>query len=311
MSYYSHLNLSREPFSTSPDPDLLFLSREHKSALYRLCVAVKLRRGQSLILGDVGTGKTTLSRKFCQMMACDAGMIVRVILNPGFEGAADFLRAICEQFGVATVMDGQPAGFAEMSAAIRHYLFQKGVEEKKTVVLVVDEAQKMNEASLEVLRGLLNYETNDHKLLQAVMFSQLDLVPRLLKVKNFWDRISMKALLRTLSFEEARQMIAFRMQVSGAGPENGLFSDEALQSIYQVTRGYPRRITQLCHDCLESLVMNGRSRVDRQTVDEILEREVLIGGRLLGSLARNESRPGTATNGTHVFERSHTGRAAV
>jgi general secretion pathway protein A len=91
MSYYKILGLEKEPFSTSPDPDFFYQSKEHKSALYRVRVAIELRRGLSIILGDVGTGKTTLSRKLSQLLSADASMIFAIILNPIYETEGQFL----------------------------------------------------------------------------------------------------------------------------------------------------------------------------------------------------------------------------
>ena len=84
MSYYKLLGLEREPFSTSPDPDFFFLSPAHRAALYRLRISVRLQRRLSLVLGDVGTGKTTLSRRLAQLLPQDGPIDFHVILNPYF-----------------------------------------------------------------------------------------------------------------------------------------------------------------------------------------------------------------------------------
>lgn len=271
MSYFKVLGLQKEPFSTSPDPSLFYLSQEHRTALYRLRISLKLKRGMSLILGDVGAGKTTLSRRLAQILHEDPKVHTQFILNPLFEDEKDFLREICVRFGIPLTTDNDKAStyFKE----IENFLFRKGVAEARTVVLLIDEAQKLSDACLEALRGLLNYETNEYKILQLILVSQLEIVPRLSAMKNFWDRISLKSLLHPFNLEEMREMIAFRLRQSGYCSPVQLFTAEATQVIHRYTLGQPRRVTELCHDCLEYLVMYNKNYVDRELVESLIERE--------------------------------------
>jgi len=182
MSYYAVLGLNQEPFSTSPDPDFFFDSQEHHSALMRLLVEIRLRRGLSLVLGDVGVGKTTLSRKLFQMLKQREDILFFMIMDPTSASEELFLESLSRAFNIPE--SGADMTILDYKEAIKKYLYQKGVEENKTIVLVVDEAQKLNSLSLEVLRVLLNYETNEFKLLQLVLFGQLELLPRIKEMKN-------------------------------------------------------------------------------------------------------------------------------
>ncbi len=271
MSYYKVLGLQKEPFSTSPDPSLFYLAKEHQSALYRLRISVKLRRGLGLILGDVGAGKTTLSRRFVQLLKNEPRTLVHLFLNPHFQDERDFLHEICVRFGFPPE-DG-PKKTSSYYEDIENYLFKKGVSEGHTIVLLIDEAQKLSDGCLEVLRGLLNYETNDYKILQVVLFSQMEIVPRLMQMKNFWDRISLKHLLRPLEYAEMREMISFRLKSTGYQAPVQLFTEEATRVIYRATNGFPRQVTQLCHDCLEYVVMYNQSFVDRALVEHLVSRD--------------------------------------
>ena len=98
MSYFHVLGLEKEPFSTSPDPSFFFLSREHKAALCRLQIAVTLKRGMSVILGDVGTGKTTLSRRLSQALSDNDDVLFHMILNPYFRSEKQFLAKLARLF---------------------------------------------------------------------------------------------------------------------------------------------------------------------------------------------------------------------
>ncbi|MFA5039472.1 MAG: AAA family ATPase [Candidatus Omnitrophota bacterium] len=264
MGYYQILGLEREPFSTSPDPEFFYQSQEHQAALTRLMIEIRLRRGLSVILGDVGTGKTTLSRKLFQMLKLRDDMIFFMVLDPTFETEEVFLESLIRTFQIQ--METPLGSVLNMKEAIKKYLFQKAIQENKTVILLVDEAQKLNSSSLEILRVLLNYETNEYKLLQLVLLAQLELLPKVREMKNLLDRISMKYIINPLDDAETKQMIEFRIHQAGYKSPMPLFKDEAITEIYQLTQGYPRRISMLCHNSLKSLVMQSKIVVDKDVV---------------------------------------------
>lgn len=272
MSYYKVLGLDKEPFSTSPDPTFFFLSKEHKAAFCRLQVAITLRRGLSVILGDVGTGKTTLSRKLSRVLSNDDDVVFRMVLNPYFRTERQFLSRLATLFHVSV----SPSATAlDLIEAVERYLFRVGVEEQKTMVLLIDEAQILPKFVLETLRILLNYETNEYKILQLVLVGQMELLPRVHGMANFWDRISLKYVLNPLGQEEIRRMIEFRLEQAGrhvsAGP---LFTNDAIGRIWEHTGGYPRKLSLICHDCLEHLVMHGKRLVDDGVAKKVIEAEV-------------------------------------
>ena len=272
MSYYRLLGFDREPFSTSPDPAFFYLSRMHGAALYRLRVAVELRRGLSLLVGDIGTGKTTLTRRLSQIFYEDPRLDFHVILNPMHHRDQEFLRTLLGTFHVDYESTMSPVDCLQ---AIERYLFKKGIEEKKTVVLLIDEAQQLSQDSLEVLRLLLNYETNEYKLLQLILVGQMELVPRLKMLPNLWDRISLKLKMSPLDENAMKEMISFRLQQANFGGEE-LFTPGALKLIYKKTEGFPRKVTKLCHDALEYLIMMDRHQVDRGVIEKITRQELTL-----------------------------------
>jgi general secretion pathway protein A len=272
MSYYQLLGLSQEPFSSSPDPDFLFMSREHKAALCRLQVAIALKRGMSVVAGDVGTGKTTLSRKLAQVLGDDEDTVFRMILNPYFKSEDQFLARLANLFHIKN----NAAGEMDPMEAMEWFLFRTGVEEEKTVVLLIDEAQMLPEFVLEILRILLNYETNKYKILQLVLVGQLELLPRIRRLPNFWDRVGLKCMLRPLGAEEAASLIDFRLRHAGYKGDGPLFSDEAVRLICGYTQGYPRKMSFFCHSCLEQLVMHDKKVVDAALVRYLIETDLRV-----------------------------------
>jgi len=272
MSYFKVLGLEREPFSTSPDPEFFYRSASHDTALKRLEISIRLRRGLNLILGDVGTGKTTLSRALLQTFKDEGDFIFHMILDPHYKSEFQFLLSLVRMFGIMPAFKST----LDFKEALEKYLFQKGIDENKTIVLLIDEGQKMTPENLEVLRMLLNYETNEFKLLQLVIMAQVELLPRIRRIRNFVDRIALKYTINPLDENETKEMIVFRLKQAGYDHQNHLFTDEAVQSIYQHTQGYPRRISMLCHDALETIVMQERAIVDMEVMNSIIAQEAKV-----------------------------------
>ena len=275
MSYYKILGLEKEPFSTSPDPGFFYESREHERALTNLMIELRLKRGLNVILGDVGTGKTTLSRKLYQLIKSQPGFICHMVLDPVYNNEEVFLTSLVRNFDVAVSNNGPT--ILNLKEALERFLFQKGVEEHQTVVLIVDEAQKLNETTLEALRVLLNYETNEFKLLQLVLLGQMELHSKIMEISNFLDRINFKYTLNPLDESETRQMIEFRIKQAGYNSNMHLFLDGAIKEIYRFTHGYPRRVNMLCHKALKRLVMYNKFVVDEAMIREIIDEDIRQG----------------------------------
>jgi general secretion pathway protein A len=273
MSYYTILGLNKEPFSSSPDPEFFFESYEHKACLMRLLVEIRLRRGLSVILGDVGTGKTTLSRKLFQMLKERPDILFFMMMDPTSGSEEIFLESLVRALNIQEAAK-EGKGILDYKEAIKKFLFQKGVDEKQTIVLVIDEAQKLDSYALEVLRVLLNYETNEYKLLQLVLFAQMELMPLIKGIKNFYDRIVLKYVINPLDEQETKEMIEFRLRQAGFTSELKLFTDEAVSEIYHYSQGYPRRINWICHNALRSLLAEDKTVVDLALVRDIIARSV-------------------------------------
>ncbi len=269
MSYYGVFGLRAEPFSISPDPVFFYRSSSHIQALTRLEIAIRLRRGLSLILGEVGTGKTTLARTLLANFPQEDGFTFHILLDPSFESEYQFLVHLARLFGLR----GAFKSTLDCREAIEHHLFQTGVTDGRTTVLIVDEGQKLSTDMLENLRVLLNYETNEYKLLQVVIFAQMELLGRISRIRNFMDRVTLKYIVNPLSEQETADMIRFRLASAGYAGGGDLFTREAMRAIHRFTQGYPRPIARLCHDALEELIIQEKTMVDEALIEELLRHE--------------------------------------
>lgn len=263
MDYFKILNLCKEPFSNSPDPEFFYQSRQHKGCLQKLELAVRLHRGLNVVIGDVGTGKTTLCRQLILNFAGseqDKEKIeTHLLLDPSFNSPREFLFNIATGFGFAKA-DAQESEWI-IKENIKNYLFEKGIDEGKIVVLIIDEGQKLPPFCLEILREFLNYETNDHKLLQIIIFAQREFKQILDGMPNFTDRINQYYYLEPLNFRETRAMIRFRLAMASESKTAlPLFTYGGLRAIYSASGGYPRKIIALVHQVILSLIIQNRVR---------------------------------------------------
>jgi general secretion pathway protein A len=148
------------------------------------------------------------------------------------------------------------------------------VDENKTVVLIIDEGQKIPVFCLEILREFLNYETNEYKLLQIAIFAQKEFDKVLEEYTNLADRINLYHLLEPLDFRDTRLMIQFRLKQSSAEAKTPiLFSYPALWAIYNFTGGYPRKIINLCHRTILTMIIQNRSKIGWFMVRSCVKRD--------------------------------------
>ncbi|MFP3980041.1 MAG: AAA family ATPase [Desulfobacterales bacterium] len=270
MDYYKLYNLEKEPFSNTPDPEFFFRSTRHAECLQKLELAIRLRRGLCIVRGEVGTGKTTLCRQLVRMLSDDEQISVHMILDPGFDRTADFAAAINKM-----LTGGQNAlsctTVAEHKEVIKNHLFESGVDKANTTVLIIDEGQKLPAGCAEFLRELLNYETNENKLLQIVIFAQNEIRDLLDTHPNFADRAALYHHLQPLDRKETAQLIQYRLQTAANGIRKTaapVFTRRSLRRIHRLSRGYPRKIIHLCHNVLLLLLVRGKSRVTPAIVNQ-------------------------------------------
>ena len=259
VNYYALYQLYKEPFANSPDPDLFFYSVQQHDCLQKLELALRLRRGLSVVVGDIGTGKSTMCRTLVRQLDNDSDAIsAHIFLDPAFTSPSEFLAAVITTFSIK----GEYTSDWQMKEAIKNYLLQQGIEHKKIPVLIIDEGQKLPGFCIELLRELLNFETNRNKLLEIVIFAQKEFIKTLKGKPNFSDRITTYHKLGPLSFKETRQMIRYRIDQcrEEGGDKRELFPFTSLLLIFLLSKGYPRKIVMLCSKILLAMVIKEKKR---------------------------------------------------
>ena len=271
MSYYSLIGLGQEPFSNSPDPDLLFPSPDTRRCLQELEIAVRLHRGLNVVFGRVGTGKTTICRELLRQLHNDPHIRTFLILDPGYGSQLEFVRALGTTLGVPVP---QRDDLQSHKDGIQNWLLTRVNEHDETVILLIDEGQKIRDDCLEILRELLNFETNTAKSLQIVLFAQTELKPRMQAVPNLMDRINLRYELGPLNLTQTRAMIEYRLAKSRLEDSPPLrLTRPAAWTIYRSTKGYPRQIIHLCHHTLIIMASRQSQTIRRKWIKQYLREQ--------------------------------------
>jgi general secretion pathway protein A len=263
MDYFRILNFKKEPFSNSPEPEFFFQVPRHVECLQKLELGIRLHRGLHVVIGPVGTGKTTLCREVIVRLHQGDGtepVETHLILDPSFSTSVEFLSTVAGMLMPAAPSEHRSEW--QLKEDIKNYLFEENVRKNKTVVLMIDEGQKLPDFCIEILREFLNYETNDRKMLQIVIFAQNELSNLLKERVNFADRINLLFTLGPLNFRETREMILYRIRKASSFEEAApsLFTPAGFLAVYHVTGGYPRKIINLCHQVVLAMIIQNRTR---------------------------------------------------
>jgi general secretion pathway protein A len=261
--YESFYGLRENPFEVTPNPDYIYLGKNHREALANLLYGVRTKKGFIVITGEVGTGKTTLIHYLLDKLDGNDHTKTAFLFNPKLT-ANDFIQYILEDLGVR--VQGQTK--AEYLHKLHRYLLNAYRDEKR-VLLIVDEAHGLNPELLEEVRLLSNLETSKSKLIQIVLVGQpeLDKTLSLPAFRQLRQRINMRYYLPPLSRKETEEYIEKRLRVAGA--REPLFTKKAIQEIYRKSGGIPRSINILCDNALLNGFALYQKIVDVRSVREV------------------------------------------
>ncbi len=260
--YEAFYGLRERPFSKTPDPRFLFLSRTHREALARLAYAVE-ERDLVLLTGEIGCGKTTLSRSLMDQL--EEGHRILLLVNPRLT-PLEFLRAVALRLGVEN-----PAPFkADLLEQIGRELyrfFQKNI----CPVLIIDEAQLVpHKETFDEIRLLTNFQLDHRNLVSIVLMGQPELRKRLAHraYEPLRQRIGMQYDLRPLTLQETAEYMDYRIGVAGGFP--GLFLSGAVESIFRYSGGIPRKINHAASLALLEGFGREVTRINSDILDSIM-----------------------------------------
>ncbi len=272
MTYLEFFGLKEDPFKITPDYRYFYPSKTHRIADNLLNYVVRHGEGFCVIIGEPGTGKTTVIRKFINSLKDN--VIYALILTPKLN-PEEFLKVVLDDLGIHIKADSKH----DLLKKFREFL-EKKVSEGKKVLIIVDEAQNLPEETLEELRLLSNLETANEKLVQIILLGQpeLDEKLKLPQLRQLNQRITNKIRLLPLTEDETFRYIYHRLAVAGKG--NIRFKDSAIKKIYRYSGGIPRVINILASRSLMSAFMTGSFVIKPENVEaakETLNPDMVVG----------------------------------
>jgi len=268
--YQDFFGLREKPFALLPDPRFLYLSRCHREALAHLMYGIEQGEGFIEVVGQVGTGKTTLCRTLLERIGASAE--TAYIFNPS-RTEAELLAAINREFGLPTAARSR----AQLIDQLNAFLLEKRTDNRR-VLLVIDEAQNLSRSTLEEVRLLSNLETPTAKLLQIILVGQPELSEVLARpeLRQLRQRVVLRHHLRPFDAKELEDYVDERLSLAGY-TGGGIFKRAARKELFRVTGGVPRLVNIVCDGALLGGYARGLTSVGAELIEEVA-RELQLSG---------------------------------
>ena len=260
--YVEYWRLERFPFDNVADPSFFYLSESHEEALSRLIYASQMRKGGAMLTGDIGSGKTLIGKVYTEKLRED-GFEVSLLLNPPL-GPVEFLQEVLYKLGIAELPDSKTKLLQILQKRLIH-----NMEQNKETVIIIDEAQILNEETFEEARLLLNFQSNDRFLLTLILLGQTELKVKVGQMKQLDQRIPIRYHVHPFPLLETIKYIMFREKK--AGLRRNVFSTKSMKTIYEYTRGLPREINSVCDLSLLIAFNKNRELIDSGVVRGVIE----------------------------------------
>ena len=260
--YLDYWNLKKFPFENVADPSFFYVSQSHEEALGRLLYASRMGKGAAMLTGNIGCGKTLISRVYRNKLR-EAGADVALLNNPPHR-PLEFLQEVAYQMGTEEPPDSK--------TKLLHILYRKmnaNMQQNRKTIVVIDEAHILPEEALEEARLLLNFENSHRFMLTLLLIGQPELRVKVLRMSGLEQRIPIRFHLRPFDFTNTIKYIMFREKK--AGFRANVFTKEALRQIYDHTGGLPRKINLICDLSLLVAFNEKRKLISSSTVETAIE----------------------------------------
>ncbi len=273
---FQRFGLERDPFLDTSDPHFFWEMPAVARAKAKLLGSIEESRGLTVVIGDPGSGKTSLALAVETTLLVRDDVLLGKILDPHFASETEFLLAVGRAFGLS--LPARTPAF--LKNALKNVLFDTAVLESRTVVLFFDEAQTLAPESIETLRLLLNFDIPQRKLLNLVLFGQSELEPRILGQRNLYDRVDGWIRLTPLDEQAGRALVLHRLARAGARDPQAIFTDGALDIVVRAAGGLPRRLIRVARGAMEEAAAHNQSRIfEEQALLAARERGLVVAPR--------------------------------
>ena len=262
--YESYFGLRERPFELTPNPRFLFMTPHHREALSTLEYGLSGRTGISVLIGEAGTGKTTLVHAALRSKSAEHSLVV-YLNNPSLT-RNEFLEFLAAGFGLsADAARSKTRLLCELTEVLA-----KRHEARQMAALIIDEAQGLPDVLLEEIRLLANIESASEKLISIVLAGQPELADRLNQpsLRQLKQRIGLRCSLHPLKYDETVSYVAARLRVAG-GHVDKVFSPDAIAIVHARAGGIPRTVSVICDNALVTAFAMDRSPVDAEVVLEV------------------------------------------
>jgi general secretion pathway protein A len=263
MDYIEYYGLKEHPFSNVVDSRFYYNSPQHSDALIKLRYAIDTRKGLAVVIGGIGTGKTTLARRLLEELDEDKYEAALLVVVHATVSSEWLFKKFAIQLGVKDLKEDK----VELLTQIYNRLSEIA-EEGRNAIVMIDEVQMLNSKEImEEFRGLLNMETTEGKMLNFIFFGLSELEDVLSLDEPLKQRVAIKIRLKAFSEHDTRDYINHRLGIAGCDKE--IFSEEAIKLIYQCTQGLPRRINTVCDNALLEGYLFKSNTIDAETIKTV------------------------------------------
>ena len=261
MDYLNSIHCNKEPFAATSGKDS-YLSKPFHDALEKLTLSIRLGAGLHVVVGTNGSGKTTLLEQLSEKFSADTNTIVLSINNPQYSNLPQFLTTLAGAFKIIK----PPSGIEDkkFQEAFNTFFHKQCLQEKKSVLLLIDNGQTLPDFCLQALNDFYNHHTDCRRMLQTVICGDPPLQNKIKSINEINSRVVFTIPLKSFSFKETKEFIRFHLERAALTPDSppALFSTSSLWAIYRLTQGDPKQIIDLCHFIVLTLIIENQEKAN-------------------------------------------------